>query len=137
MFLNKRVRAAAAVAVAVGILTAAPVATAALDQATHALDTEQVDVATISLDQGLTAEDGTQQPRGPKSVLYTTTRHPTGIDAGEVYGDTVRLRLNSAEGPAVVAVEPLRLPVGERGATNWTFPEAGRHTLTLPSKRTR
>jgi surface-anchored protein/LPXTG-motif cell wall-anchored protein len=146
LFLTNPARTATLVAVAAGILSAPPVAAA--EDATPArpersLDTGQVDVAAITLAEGtmrLGADDGSGLPRDPESLVYTTDMSGAGIEVGwdtrgikpgEVFGDSVRMRLRTAEGPAKFHAEPLRLPVGDEGTTVWTFPEPGRYTLTF------
>ncbi|WP_173139655.1 choice-of-anchor M domain-containing protein [Kibdelosporangium persicum] len=139
-------RTAAAVAVAAGIVTAAPVATAddtAPVRPEHSLDAGRVDVAAISLageTMRLGAEDGNGTPRDPESLVYTTDVSGAGveigwdtggIEPGRVFGDSVSLRLRAAEGPAEFRADPLRLPVGENGTTTWTFPLPGRYTVTF------
>jgi surface-anchored protein/LPXTG-motif cell wall-anchored protein len=134
------------VAVSAGILSAAPVVNAedaAPAQPEHSLDTGRVDVAAISLAEGtirLGADDGSGLPRAPESLVYTTDVSGAaveigwdtgGIERGRVFGDTVRMRLRAAEGPAEIRAEPLRLPVGDEGTTTWTFPTPGRYTLTF------
>lgn len=139
MFLTKPTGVAALVAAAF----AAAVSPAATEGAVASAQVEsplgRVDVATISLTDGvmrLGAGDGTD----PESVVHTTELSPDGvhvgwdtseIGTGEVFGDAVVLRLRAAEGPAEFHAEPLRLPVGDRGATKWTFPLSGRYTLTF------
>jgi surface-anchored protein/LPXTG-motif cell wall-anchored protein len=146
LFLTKPARAAALGAAVTGILSVAPAATAedaASARPEHPLDSGRVDVAAISLAEGairLGGEDGTGQPQDPESLIYTTTQSAEGtevgwdtsaIDAGEVFGDAVRMRLSAAEGPAEFRAEPLRLPIGDQGTTTWTFPAPGRYTLTF------
>jgi surface-anchored protein len=112
---------------------------AASAQVEAPLDPGGVDVAAISLDEGavrLVAGDG----RDPESLVYTAELNPDGVEVGwdtseiaegEVFGDAVVLRPLAVDGPAELPVEPVRLPVGERGVTTWVFPEAGRYTLTF------
>jgi surface-anchored protein/LPXTG-motif cell wall-anchored protein len=100
---------------------------------------ERDDVAVISLADGamrLGAGDGVD----PESLVYTTGLSPRGVEvgwdtseigAGEVFGDAVTLRLRAVDGPAEFHMEPLRLPVGDQGATTWTFPAPGQYTLTF------
>lgn len=146
MFLTNPTRTAAVVAVVAAMLSTAPTATAedaasALPE--RSLDAGRVDVAAISLAEGamrLGADDGTGQPRDPESLVYTTELGGAGVevgwdtggvDEGEVFGDAVTLRLRAADGPAEFQAEPLRLPVGDRGALTWTFPAPGRYTLDV------
>lgn len=151
MLLTNPTRTAALVAVAAAVLAVAPSAAAedaAADVATSArpevpLDAGRVDVATISLADAtmrLSADDGSGQPKDPDSLVYTADLRRDGvavgwdaggIEAGEVFGDTVTMRLRAAAGPAVFHVDPQRLAVGDRGTTTWTFPAPGRYTLTF------
>jgi surface-anchored protein/LPXTG-motif cell wall-anchored protein len=142
LFLTNPTRTAAVVAAVAALLSVAPMATAedaASAPPERSLDAGRVDVADISLAEGamsLGADDGTGQPRDPESLVYTTDASGVevgwdtgGIDPGQVFGDTVSLRLLAADGPAEFHAEPLRLPVGDQGALTWTFPAAGRYTL--------
>jgi surface-anchored protein len=131
--------AALATAMFAAVPPAAAADVAASTQVEAPLDPGGVDVAAISLDDGavrLAAGDG----RDPESLVYTAELSPDGVEvgwdtseiaAGEVFGDVVVLRPLAVDGPAELPVEPVRLPVGERGATTWVFPEAGRYTLTF------
>lgn len=109
----------------------------------HSLDGARVDVAAISLDDAtlrLGADDRGGQPRDPDSLDYTTDHDRAGVEVGwdtggigpgEVFGDAVVFRLSAVDGPAGFHVEPLRLPVGDRGGAKWTFPSPGHYTLTF------
>jgi surface-anchored protein len=139
VFLTKPTAAVVAAATLAAVSPAATEGAAASAQIESPLDNGRVDVAAVSLTDGamrLGAGDGTDS----ESVVYTTGLSPDGvevgwdtseIDAGEVFGDTVVLRLRAVDGPAEFHAEPLRLPVGDRGATAWTFPAPGRYTLTF------
>lgn len=141
MFLTKPtgVGAVAAAAFVAVVSLAAAEDAAASAQIESPLEPGRVDVAAISLDEGV-MRLGTGDGNDPESVVYTTRLSPDGaevgwdtseIGVGELFGDTVQLRLRAVDGPAEFHAEPLRLPVGERGATTWTFPAPGRYTLTL------
>lgn len=147
LFLTNPRRAAALVALAVMLVPAVSPAVAegaaASAQFESPLDGGRVDVAAISLTDAtvrLGADDGSGQSRDPESLVYTTGLSTEGtevgwdtseIGTGEIFGDSVTFRLRAAEGPAEFHAEPLRLPVGDQGATMWTFPAPGRYTLTF------
>jgi surface-anchored protein/LPXTG-motif cell wall-anchored protein len=141
VFLTKLTGVAAVLAavMSAAVPCAAAEGAAASTQVESPLDSGPVDVAAISLDDGavrLAAGDG----RDPESVVYTTELSPDGVEvgwdtskiaAGEVFGDTVVLRPLAVDGPAEFHAEPLRLPVGDRGVTTWTFPTPGRYGLAF------
>jgi surface-anchored protein len=139
LFLTTPTRAAVST-VAAFLAAVAPVA--AGDAAASApfespLDAGRVDVAAVSLADGV-LRLGTGGGAEPESVVYTTGLDPDGVEVGwdtseiaegEVFGDAVTVRMRAVEGPAEVHAEPLRLPVGDQGATTWAFPEPGLYTL--------
>jgi surface-anchored protein len=139
LFLTNPTRAAAST-VAAFLAAVSPVAAgsaAASAPSESPLDAGRVDVAAVSLADGV-LRLGIGGGAEPESVVYTTGLNPDGVEIGwdtsgiaegEVFGDAVTVRTRAVEGPAAVHAEPLRLPVGDRGATTWTFPEPGRYTL--------
>ncbi|MBB4908710.1 choice-of-anchor M domain-containing protein [Actinophytocola algeriensis] len=146
MSLTNPTRPAVLIAVAAAVVVVAPPVAAGdpvtSTQSEHSLDTGPVDVAAISLADDATIRLGADDPRGvpqdPESLVYRTARDRVevgwdteGIGAGELYGDTVHMRLLAAEGPAAVSLVAQDLPVGKRGTTTWTFPEPGDYLLTF------
>jgi surface-anchored protein/LPXTG-motif cell wall-anchored protein len=141
LFLTRSTGAVAAVATVMFAVVSPAAAedAAASAQVESPLDPGRVDVAAISLAGGV-LRLGTGDGTDPESVVYATGLSPDGVEvgwdtseigAGEVFGDAVVFRPLAVDGPAEFHAEPLRLPVGERGAITWTFSAPGRYTLTF------